>query len=50
MCCSTMEEIIHMIKKLLLLAILGIQVAMFAYMEMCKTVNVIVIQVYLRQV
>jgi len=48
--CSTMEKIIHMIKKQLLIAILGIQVAMFAYMEMCKTINVIVIQVHLRQV
>jgi hypothetical protein len=42
-----MEKVIHMIKKQLLLAILGIQVAMFAYMEMCKTINVIVIQVHL---
>jgi len=37
-----------MIKKQLLLAILGIQVAMFAYMEMWKTINVIVIQIHLR--
>jgi len=50
MCCSTMEEIMNMNMKWLLLAILGIQVAMFAYLEMCTTAHVIVIQAHLKQV
>jgi hypothetical protein len=36
--------------KQFLLTILGIQVAMFAYMETCRTANVIVIQAQLQQV
>ncbi len=40
----------NMNMKKKLLAILGIQVAMFAYLEMCKIANVIVIQAHLQQV
>jgi Na+-transporting NADH:ubiquinone oxidoreductase subunit NqrB len=40
-CCSTMEKNMNKNRKLLLLAIIGIQVAMFAYLEMCTTENVI---------
>ncbi len=43
-----MEEIMNM--KRFLLAILGIQVVMFAYLEMCRIANVIVIQVHLQHV
>ncbi len=49
-CCSTMEEITNVNMKRFLLAILGIQVAMFVYLEMCRTTNVIVIQAHLQQV
>lgn len=47
-CCSTMEEIMNM--KRFLLAILGIQVVMFAYLEICRIANVIVIQAHLQHV
>jgi hypothetical protein len=47
-CCSTMEEIMNINMKWFLLAILGIHVAMFAYLEMCRIANVIVIQAHLQ--
>lgn len=43
-----MGEIMNM--KRFLLAILGIQVVMFAYLEMCRIANVIVIQAHLQHV
>jgi hypothetical protein len=43
-----MEEIMNM--KRFLLAILGIQVVMFAYLEICRIANVIVIQAHLQHV
>jgi hypothetical protein len=48
LCCSNMEEIMNM--KRFLLAILGIQAIMFAYLEMCRIPKVIVIQAHLQHV
>jgi predicted nuclease of restriction endonuclease-like (RecB) superfamily len=50
MCYSTIEEIMNMTMKRFLLEILGIQAAMFAFLEMCTTAHVIVIQAHLKQV